>query len=243
MGLACLICFKYTSQQRALRRVRDDIQAHLLVLKLFPDSLWVMLRAEGRLLRGAAMLLALAVVPMLVMIVPVSLLLGQLSLWYQVRPLRIGEEAVVTVQLRGGAVSTMPDVQIEPTAAAETVVGPVQVLSKREICWNIRACQNGHHRLAFHCDGRTVEKELAIGDGFMRTSAIRPRCCWSDMLWQPAEQPFTGDSSIREFRLTTPPASRGSTAAIGGSPILLRPQCFLLYVFAPGLKSGCDDSV
>jgi len=36
---------------------------------------------------------------MLVMIVPMSLLLGQLSLWYQSRPLRVGEEAVVTCSL------------------------------------------------------------------------------------------------------------------------------------------------
>ena len=32
--------------------------------------------------------MALALVPMLVMLVPVCLLLGQLSLWYEARPLR-----------------------------------------------------------------------------------------------------------------------------------------------------------
>ncbi len=158
LGLACLIVFKYTSRQRAVQRVRDDIQAHLLILRLFPDSLWVTLRAEGRLLRGAAALLLLAVVPMLVMIVPVSLLLGQLGLWYQVRPLRIGEEAVVTLQLRGDAGAALPDVRLDPTSAVETVLGPLQVLSKREICWNLRAREKGCHRLVFHCDGEIVEQ-------------------------------------------------------------------------------------
>ena len=41
---------------------------------------------------------------MLVMVVPVILILGQLSLWYQARPLRVGEEAVVTLKLNGGAI-------------------------------------------------------------------------------------------------------------------------------------------
>ena len=52
-------------------------------------------------IRGAFRLFVLALVPMLVMIVPVLLLLGQLSLWYQPRPLRVGEEAVVALKLSG----------------------------------------------------------------------------------------------------------------------------------------------
>jgi hypothetical protein len=83
-------------------------------------------------------------------------------------------------------------------------VGPVQVLSKREICWNLRARENGYHRLAFHVDGRIVEKELAIGDGFMRTSAQRPQWYWSDILWQPGEEPFASDSPVRAIRIAYP---------------------------------------
>ena len=66
---------------------------------------------QGRILLGASRLLILAVVPMLVMIVPVWLLLGQMALWYESRPLRIGEEAVVTLQLQGDAASAWPDVR------------------------------------------------------------------------------------------------------------------------------------
>ncbi len=228
LGLACLIVFKHTSDQRAMQRVRDDIQAHLLVLRLFPDSLSVTFRAEGRLLRGAASLLVLAIVPMLVMIVPVSLLLGQLSLWYQVRPLRAGEEAVVTLQLRDGAASALPDVQIEPTPAVETVVGPVQVLSKREICWNLRARENGYHRIEFHFDGVSVQKALAIGDGFMRVSTERPAWNWSDILWQPAEEPFAPDSPVRAIRIDYP----GRRSWTSGS------DWWLVYCFAASMFFG-----
>ena len=42
----------------------------------------------------------------------------------------------------------------------------------------------------FRVGGEPVEKELAVGDGFMRTSAERPGWCWSDILLQPAEPPF-----------------------------------------------------
>ena len=78
-GVLLLFVFKYTSDQGGIRRVRNDIGAHLLAGRLFYESVSVSLRAQGRVLLGSVRLLGLALVPMLVMIVPVSLLLGQLS--------------------------------------------------------------------------------------------------------------------------------------------------------------------
>jgi hypothetical protein len=99
-GVLLLVVFKYTSNQRAIKRARDDISANLLALKLFKESAWVAVLTQGRLLRGAARLFLRALVPTAVMALPVTLILGQLSLWYQQRPLRVGEEAVVTMKLR-----------------------------------------------------------------------------------------------------------------------------------------------
>src|SRR5258708_36529644 len=161
-GVLMLLAYKYTSNQKAIKRVRDDINAQLLALKLFKDSASVALRAQGRLLVGAFRLMVLAVVPMLVMVVPVCLLLGQLALWYQSRPLQVGEEAVLTLKLNGNAESSWPDVRLEPTDAIETTIGPVRVQSKREICWNIKARANRHHHLGFHAGDPTADKQLAI---------------------------------------------------------------------------------
>jgi hypothetical protein len=212
-GLLLLVVFKYTSNQRAIRRVRDDIKAHLLAVKLFKDSLSVTFRAQGRILLGALRLAFFAVVPMLVMLLPVCLLLGQLALWYQSRPLRVGEEAVVTLKLgtqdwrdasATNAESPWPDVRLEPTSAAEVAVGPVRVLSKREICWNVRACENGYHRLLFQVDAQTADKELAIGKGFMRLSTRRPGWSWSDVLLHPRERPFRPDSPVESIQIDYP---------------------------------------
>ena len=63
-GLALLVAFKYTSNQRAIRRVRSDVKANLLALKLFKESTAVALRAQGRILLGALRLALLAVMPM-----------------------------------------------------------------------------------------------------------------------------------------------------------------------------------
>jgi hypothetical protein len=203
-GVLLLVVFKYTSNQRTIKRVRDDINANLLALKLFKDSVAVTLRAQGRMIAGGFRLMVLALVPMLVMMVPVILLLGQLSLWYQSRPLRVGEEAVVTLKLDGGADSSWPEARLRPTAAAEVAVGPVRVRSKREVCWRILARQSGRHRLVFDVDGRTCEKELAVGDGFMRVSTLRPGWDWSEILLNPGEEPFRPGSPARSIAIDYP---------------------------------------
>jgi hypothetical protein len=200
-GVLLLAVFKYTSPQRAIRRVRNDINANLLALKLFKDSAAVALRAQGRVLLGAGRLLVLALVPMLVMTVPACLLLGQLGLWYQARPLQVGEEAVVTLKL-GEAEG---DVTLEPNEAVEVLVGPVRVRSKREVCWHIRASQPGYHRLVFRVDGTTVEKELAIGDGYMRVSRQRPGWDWWKALEHPWERPFDANALVQSVAIDYPP--------------------------------------
>jgi hypothetical protein len=198
-GVLLLVLFKYTSNQRAIKRARDQVNANLLALKLYKDSARVALRSQGRILAGALRLMLLALVPMLVMALPVGLLLAQMSLWYEARPLRVGEEVVVTVRLNGEA-----EAALAPTDAAEVVTGPVRVASRREVCWLLRARQAGQHRLVFHAAGQPVEKELAVGEGMMPVSKLRPGWSWSDALLHPREAPFHPDSPVRSIEIAYP---------------------------------------
>jgi hypothetical protein len=206
-GVLFLLAFKYTSNQGAIKRVRNDIKANLFALKLFKDNVAVTFRAQGGLIVGALRLTFLAIVPMVVMMVPVTLILGQMALWYQVRPLQIGEEAVVTLKLNGEPGSSWPEVRLAPTSAARVEVGPVRVLSQREVCWKIAAGEVGYHHLEFEVNGQPVEKELAIGDGFMRVSMQKPEWSWSEALLHPAESPFGRDSLVKSIEVEYPQRS------------------------------------
>jgi uncharacterized membrane protein (DUF106 family) len=203
-GVILLIIFKYTSNQRAIGFVRDNIKANMLALKLFKDSISVTLQAQGQVFKGALLLLFNAIRPMLVMIVPVSLLLAQMGLWYQSRPLLPGEETMVTVKLNGNIETPWPTVSMEPTPAAEVTIGPVRVFSKHQIYWKIKAIENGSHHIIFQVDGQQFGKELTIGDGFMRISDERPGWRWSDILLHPSEKPFGPDSAVQSISINYP---------------------------------------
>jgi hypothetical protein len=203
-GVFLLLIFKYTSNQAAIKRVRNDIDANLFTLKLFKDATPVVLRAQAGMIGGALRLFVLAIVPMLVMMVPVLLLLGQLSLWYQHRPLHVGEETVVVLKLNGDPADPMPAVELEPSPSTEVITGPVRVPSQREAVWVVRPLQEGLHRLSFRADEQSVTKDLAVGDGFMRVSPRRPGWEWSDALLNPAEPTFPASSPVQSVEIDYP---------------------------------------
>jgi hypothetical protein len=236
LGVGLLLVFKYTSNQRAIGRARDDIKAHLLALKLFKDSLSVTFQAQGRVLKGALLLLRHSIRPMLVMIVPLALLLGQLGLWYQFRPLKPGEQAVVTMKLGGEIGSHWPAVGIESIQGAEVITGPVRLLSKREICWKIKARENGYHRILFRVGNRRIEKEVAIGNGFMRISAMRPGWCWHSILLYPSEKPFGPDSIVRSIAIDYPGRLSRTSGANWWLVYLFIASLVFATLFKPFLK-------
>jgi len=224
-GVLLLIIFKYTSNQRAIGRVKDDIKANLLALKLFKDELSVTFQAQGRVFWGALRLLRHSVRPLLVMIVPVSLELAQMALWYQWRPLLPGEETLVTVKVAGEPESEMPAVRIVSLPGAEVAIGPVRIRSKREVCWEIRAGESGRHQIVFEADGQRIEKQLVVGDGFMPVSAVRPPRNWTAILLHPAEKPLAGDSVVQSITIDYP-ARRSWTSGT---------DWWLAYFFAASL--------
>jgi uncharacterized membrane protein (DUF106 family) len=200
-GFLLLLIFKYTSNQRAIGKVRDNIKANMLALRLFKDEIAVTLQSQGRVFYGALQLLFHSIRPMLVMILPVSLLLAQMGLLYQFRPLLPGEEALVTIK---AAPAALNEVQILPNCDIDVTIGPVHVPSKNEIYWQIKPVSKGAHQLVFKVEDQTFEKQVAVGEGFMRVSSVRPGPSWSEILLYPAEKPFNSESPVYSISVNYP---------------------------------------
>jgi hypothetical protein len=203
-GVLMLFAFKYTSRQSAIKQTRNQIKANLLSLSLFKENVWVGLQAQGRILANAGRLMWLSLIPMLVMTIPMILLLGQLALWYQARPLQANEEAVLTVRLNAGTKDALDKIALEPNEGIESAVGPVRVPTKDMVCWSIRAHEPGLHELTLKIDQRPFTKQLAVGEGFMPISLQRPARHWSDLLLHPREAPFGLESPVQSIDVAYP---------------------------------------
>ncbi len=236
VGVVLLVLFKYISNQRAIQQARDDIKANMWAMKLFKDSLPVILRSPWGVFRGVLHLLLHNLRPMLVAIVPILLLCSQLAMWYQHRPLKPGEYSVVTVSLSGRSDSPWPVVTMKPTSAVELTTGPVRIISQRQICWEIKARQNTSESLVFQVGDQQIEKEFAIGDGFMRISDKRPGRQWRDIFWHPGEQPFSDDSAVQSISIDYPPRISWTSGADYWVGYFFVASLIAALIFKPFLK-------
>jgi hypothetical protein len=203
-GTAVLFVFKYTSNQKAIAKTKNGIKANLLAIWLFKESVRVILQAEIQILKGCLCLIFHSLRPMSVMLIPVSLLLAQMGLWYQHRPLLRDEETVVTLELNDSVAQSWPVVTLKPNEAIDVLLGPLRVTSRGELCWAIKAREPGCHDLTFSVNGVECTKKLAIGPGFMCVSPVRPDRHWAHMLQHPSEPPMTPDALIQSISIDYP---------------------------------------
>lgn len=235
-GVILLIIFKHTSNQKAIGRVRDGIKANLLALKLFKDSLVVTFQSQGRLFKSAFLLLFYSIKPMLVMIVPVCLVLSQIALLYQVRPLQKGEETIIVMQLNEEKASAQPVISINSLQGAEILIDQTHISSKKQVWWKIRALEDGYHNIVFLVNEREIDKQLAVGDGFKRVSSKRPGWRWSDILMHPAEKPLGADSVVESITIDYPRQGRTFCSIDGWLIYFFLASMVFAFAFKPVLK-------
>jgi len=173
-GVVMLLIWRYTSNQDAIGDVRRKISAHLLATRLFKDDLSVTFRAQRQILWQAVRLLGYSFKPMVIMAVPFVLIMVQIGLRYEHRPLSPGQQARVKVTLRPGAKWKGVGDQVSlPEGCQRNANDPCRVESLRTVDWRITPSRPGEYRMAFGSGGDKVEMPLIVGEEFARLSRVR----------------------------------------------------------------------
>jgi hypothetical protein len=195
-GVAMLLVFKATSNQRAIRRTRDLIRAHMLAMRLFRDDARVVVESQKKVLRTNLTYLRYAVVPIVFILPIVVLIMVQLNLRYGPAPARPGEAVVVKAIFNGPlddvALAAPPGVVVETPA--------LRIPYKREADWRVRPAKPGTYELSLKTKGETYGKELVVGAaGVGGVSARRVSGIWSQ-LTNPGERPLSSDVKVIEVK-------------------------------------------
>lgn len=221
VGVLAMVAYKYTSNQRAIGAIRDDIKANLLAVKLFKDELPVTFKAQGRVFVGALKLFLHSLVPLAVMLIPLVPLITQMAMHYEWRPLPPGQEILLFADLKDGTPLELHDLQLETPQGLAIEAGPQRVYleptSRREgrnqVVWRLRAGQPGQHAVTIRLGSERVLKQIPISDQMhARACPVRPGASVLDQILYPAEQPARANDTIQrvEARLPT-----GSTPVFG----------------------------
>ena len=140
MGVLLVILYGQCSAQAALKKVKRRIYGALLESVLYRRDLLVSLRAQGSMLRSAFVYFLLAIPPLIVLAIPCILVLAQLNMRYNARPLRIGESALVRVEVSDA--STLDRVRLE-TPAQLNASPALRISQPPQVWWKLTGKESG----------------------------------------------------------------------------------------------------
>lgn len=211
-----LVIYKYTSNQEGIKQAKEKIKGHFFEVWLYIDDLALIARAQAGIFRQGGRYLAYALVPLLVMIVPVMLILINLEFRYAYRPLRPGDEVLVKVKLKGSAGAQLPQLRLETPAGVAVAAGPVRISfsekhssreTRLEADWRLRVEQEGVWPLRFWLgESAAAEQPLyAQSDGRRRLDPVRA-ASFASALFYPPLRALPSASPIQEIRVEYPSA-------------------------------------
>jgi uncharacterized membrane protein (DUF106 family) len=205
LAVPTLLAFRRFSDQERLRTTKNRIKAHILELWLFRDDVRIVLGAQGRLLGLNARYLALTLPAMVVIAPPMLVVLGLIAPWYEARPLRPGEPAIVSVHAADPS-ALAGEVRLVADHGVVVETPPLHIPAAGEIDWRIRAVAPGVHTIAVEVGGSRLEKHVVAAAGPARVSPSRTSSALWQVLFASTEPPLPGPAGIERIEVRYPAA-------------------------------------
>lgn len=210
-----LVVYKYTSNQEGIKTAKDRIKGHFFEVWLYIDDLGSIVRAQGGIFSNGGRYLGYALVPLLVMLLPVLVILVNLEYRYGIRPLQPGEEFILKVALQGSAESDLDQLRLDLPAGVHLLAGPVRIRERNpqtkerkvEADWRLRADQAGAAVLQLQLGNRapTAHTVLVAASGRPRLNPVRSAELASALLDPPLE-PLPAGSAFKAITVAYPEA-------------------------------------
>ena len=147
------------------------------------------MRLQRRILGDTMHYMKYALVPMIVLLVPVLLIMTQLNMRFAVRPLEPGEAVLVKAFVRDAALLE-EKVVLETTDGVSVETAGVWIPSTREVAWRVRVESASEHEMTVRVGNETLESRLIAGDRWGPIPQRRTgRGVWETLLY-PGEAPI-----------------------------------------------------
>ena len=202
-GVVMVWVFGKVSNQTVIKNRREQIRGNLIGVRLFQNDIGVVMRLQRRIFGDTLQYMKHALVPMVVLLVPVLLVMTQLNLRFAVRPLEPGEPTVVkafvrdpTILNRAVALDTGDGVTVETAA--------VRIPSTREMAWRVRADTSGEHELTVRVGEEALTTRLIAGDRWGTVPQRRTGRGALETLLYPGEAPIPAAHLLESVEIVYP---------------------------------------
>jgi len=200
-GILFLKLFGLFSNQAKIKAAKSKIQAHILEIVLFRNHLGLSLKAAMKALGTNLLYLRYALVPFLVLMVPAILILAQLYLRYEHRPLKVGDETWVTVKVaeRQG----IERLKLSASGGLEVILPPLMLKAKHEASWRVKALEPGKKQVTVQGENQTYSMDVYVGDSAPLLSSGRFKNWFKSLLYS-ADPNLGKESNLEEIFVKYP---------------------------------------
>jgi hypothetical protein len=198
-----LLAVRWTSDQKAIRRVKDLMGAHVLEVRLFPDQLSVVFRAYLSLFGNTLLYLCYALVPLLVLSVPFLILFAQLEAYFGRAPVEPGHDFLVRATFQ--TVDSLADPLLRLPPGLVQSAPPVHIPSEREVDWRVKAEQPGTYDIHLVLQGSEFSKRVVAESGLARIVPERERGSVWHQITNPGEPPFPRAGLVEQIAIQYAP--------------------------------------
>jgi hypothetical protein len=178
--------------------LRERVHGQMLGVWLYRHAPRVVLKLQLQLLLNCIRRLRLFLLPTVLVAIPTTLLLFQMNLRLAVRPIMLGDAAIVTVKWR-----TLPREEHLVAPKGLTVEAGARVAAANETSWRVRALEAGIHEVELRADGTSVTKQLLAGPYDGPISQVRSQRIWT-LIFHPGEPPLTAHSPAEWIEVKYP---------------------------------------
>jgi hypothetical protein len=168
-GAISLLAFKRWTDGAQLKKTANRILAHFLEIHLYASEPRLVLRAQRDLIVENGRILTQLLRPLLLLLIPYSVLLTVLELFFAHAPLRPGETTLVTVHFKGTELRA--SLRVPPYVSTDAP--GVTVAAERQIVWRVQARDTGTGELQIATSDGLIAKLISVSNGISFISPMR----------------------------------------------------------------------
>lgn len=199
-GIAMVWVFGKVSDQTSIKTLREQIKGNLIGVRLFQSDLSVSMRLQRRIFTDTMRYMRHALIPMIILSVPVLLIMSQLNLRFAVLPATPGEQILVKAFVRDTQLLDRT-VRLGTTPALTVETPGVRIPLTREVTWRVRAQRAGQHEITIHIGEQTLESHLIAGDRWGPVPTRRTGRGAIDTLLYPGAPPIPTNHNVEAVEI------------------------------------------
>jgi hypothetical protein len=197
LGIVLLLLYKYTSPQKSIKVIKNNIKAGLYEVRLYKDDLGIVFQANRSLLFNNLLYFGcacIALIPLLIVVIPIII---QLDHRYGIAPLEQGDKPYVKVVLDESVDFDAAEVRLEVPEGLSIDQGPVRIPSRHEYFYRLSVDDSGHYDLGVVVNGERFTKSIDAEEDLAIVSTGRFKSTRTrDAFESPGESPWPANALL-----------------------------------------------